>query len=197
MAEKEEIEKLKKEIEELKKKLEESEKLKQEYLAGWQRARADFLNYKKEELERVGNLVKVATENLILELLPILDNFDIAEKNLPKEKKEDPNIKGFLQIKKQILDFLKKQGVEEIKTVGEKLNLQFHEVVEEVDTDEVETGYIVEEVQKGYKLLKISKFYFTICLSILRRREHEAYYLPCNGTNNGIYQRPSFMGLTY
>ncbi|HDM31885.1 MAG TPA: nucleotide exchange factor GrpE [bacterium] len=152
MAEKEEIEKLKKEIEELKKKLEESEKLKQEYLAGWQRARADLLNYKKEELKRVGNLVKVATENLILELLPILDNFDIAEKNLPKEKKEDPNIKGFLQIKKQILDFLKKQGVEEIKTVGEKLNLQFHEVVEEVDTDEVETGYIIEEVQKGYKI---------------------------------------------
>jgi len=152
MAEKEEIEKLKKEIEELKKKLEESEKLKQEYLAGWQRARADFLNYKKEELKRVGNLVKVATENLILELLPILDNFDIAEKNLSKEKREDPNIKGFLQIKKQILDFLKKQGVEEIKTVGEKLNLQFHEVVEEVDTDEVETGYIIEEVQKGYEI---------------------------------------------
>ena len=152
MEEKKETEKLKKEIEELKKKLEETEKLKKEYLAGWQRARADLLNYKKEELERVGNLIRVANENLIFELLPILDNFDVAEKKLPENLKKDPNFQGILQIKKQILDFLKKHGVEEIESVGKKFDPKFHEVVEEVETDKFETGQIVEEVQKGYKI---------------------------------------------
>jgi len=149
---KKEIENLKKENEELKKKLQETEKLKQEYLAGWQRARADLLNYKKEEMERVGHLIEIANENLIFEFLPILDNFEIAEKSLPENLKEDKNVKGLLQIKRQILDFLKKKGVEEIETVGEKLDLKYHEVVGEVDTDEFETGTIVEEVQKGYKI---------------------------------------------
>jgi Molecular chaperone GrpE (heat shock protein) len=63
-----------------------------------------------------------------------------------------PEIKGFLQIKKQILEFLKKYGVEEIKSVGEKFDPVFHEVVEEIDTDKFETGTIVEEIQKGYKI---------------------------------------------
>ena len=147
-----EIENLKKEIEALKKKLQETEKLKNEYLAGWQRARADFLNYQKEEMERIGNLIKISNQNLISEILPILDNFDIAEKNLPKNLKEDQHVKGLLQIKSQILNFLKKYGVEEIKTVGEKLNLMYHEVVGEVESEEFETGTIVEEVQKGYKI---------------------------------------------
>jgi molecular chaperone GrpE len=145
-------EELKKEIEELKKKLEEVEKLKNEYLAGWQRARADFLNYKKEELERLGEMVKYAGENLILKILPILDNFEIAEKKLPENLKNDENVKGILQIKNQILNFLKEQGVEEIKSVGERFDPNFHEVVEEVEAKDKEPGTIVEEIQKGYKI---------------------------------------------
>jgi molecular chaperone GrpE len=145
-------EELKKEIEELKKKLEETEKLKNEYLTGWQRARADLINYKKEEMERVGSFIKIAQEGLIFEILPILDNFDIAEKKIPNELKENENVKGLLQIKQQILDFLKKKGVEEIKSIGKKFNPAYHEVVGEIDTDQFETGTIVEEVQKGYKI---------------------------------------------
>jgi molecular chaperone GrpE len=147
-----EIDELKKKIEELEQKLKESETLKNEYLAGWQRARADLINYKKEELERIGDFIKRANENLIFEFLPVLDNFDNAEKVISPEKKEVPEIKGFLQIKKQILEFLKKYGVEEIKSVGEKFDPVFHEVVEEIETDKFETGTIVEEIQKGYKI---------------------------------------------
>jgi molecular chaperone GrpE len=146
----EEIEKLKKEIEELKKKLEDTEKLKQEYLKGWQRERADFLNYRMEEEKRFEEFFERKKEKLILEFLPILDNFEIAKKSVGNEK--DPKIEGFLQIERQILEFLKKLGLEEIKTEKEKLNLLEHEVVEEIDTDEFETGTVIEEIQKGYKL---------------------------------------------
>ena len=151
-------------LEDLKKKLEECQKLKDEYLAGWQRARAELLNYKKEELERIGELIKYADIGLILKILPILDNFDLAEKNLPENLKKDENpegepsvpygasVKGFLQIKRQLEDFLKKEGVEEIKSVGEKFDPNFMEVVEEVEGTNTDSGIVIEEIQKGYKI---------------------------------------------
>ncbi len=137
-------------MEELKKKLEECQKLKEEYLAGWQRARADLLNYKKEELERIGELIKYADIGLISKILPILDNFELAEKKLPENLKNDENIKGLLLIKNQIEDFLKSQGVEEIKSVGERFDPNFQEVIEEVEVEGKESGIVLEEVQKGY-----------------------------------------------
>ncbi len=149
---KKEIEELRKRVEELEKKLKETEQLKDQYLEGWQRARAELLNYKKEEMERIGGLIELAKESLIFEFLPILDSFDLAEKSIKEEVKNQQEVKGFLQIKKQILEFLKKHGVEEIASVGQKFDPSLHEVVAEIDTDEFETGTILEEVQKGYKI---------------------------------------------
>jgi len=139
-------------LKELKQKLQDCEKLKAEYLAGWQRARADFLNYKKGDLQRIGEIVKYADTGLILKLLPILDNFELAEKQLPERLKKDKNIKGLLQIKNQLQDFLKAQGVEEIKALGEEFDPNLHEVVGEVEIEDKKSGLIVEEIQKGYKL---------------------------------------------
>ena len=151
-------------IEDLKKQLKECQKLKDEYLAGWQRARADFLNYKKEELERIGQLIKYADAGLILKILPILDNFEIVEKKIPANLKNDENpegkpsasygasIKGLLQIKTQIRDFLKSQGVEEIKCLGKKFDPNFQEIVEEIELKDKESGIVIEEIQKGYKI---------------------------------------------
>ena len=139
-------------IEESEKKLAECQKQKDRYLTGWQRARADFLNYKKEEMERIGEILKYAGEELILKILPILDNFDLAEKKLPENLKDDENVKGILQVKNQILVFLKNQGVEEIKAVGEYFDPNFHEAAEMVDLKEEASGKVVEEIKKGYKL---------------------------------------------
>jgi len=155
---------MEKEIEELKKQLEECQKLREEYLAGWQRARADFLNYKKEEIERIEEILKYADVGLILKILPILDNFEIAEKKLPENIKNEENVKGILQIKNQILEFLKNQGVEEIKAIGEAFDPNLHEVMEEIEPafapasaeatagKEIKSGVIIEEIQKGYKI---------------------------------------------
>lgn len=148
-------------VEEPKKQLKECEKQKAEYLAGWQRARADFLNYKKKEMERIEEFLKYANEELILKILPVLDSFDFAEKKLSENLKNDEYVKGVLQIKTQFQSFLKSQGVEEIKSVGEKLDPNFHEVVGEVETKEQEAGIVIEETQKGYlingKLLRPTK----------------------------------------
>lgn len=138
--------------EELQKKLESCEAQKAEYLAGWQRARADFINYKKEEMERISELIGYAKEEFLLQTIAFLDNFDIAEKKLPESLRNDEHAKGILQVGAQMRDFLKNQGVQEVKTVGEKFDPNFHEAVEEVEKEGIASGIIIEEVQKGYTI---------------------------------------------
>jgi molecular chaperone GrpE len=96
--------------------------------------------------------LKYAFQGFILKILPILDNFRVIENNLSEEKKKDENIKGLLQMKIQLHDFLKKQGVEEIKCLGEKFNPEFQEVAEEIEIKDKESGVVIEEMQKGYKI---------------------------------------------
>lgn len=132
--------------------MEKKRKKEQEYLESWKRERAAFLNYKKEEAERVGEFVKFANQELILKILPILDNIYIAEKKLPRELKGNLWVQGFLKTKTQILDFLENQGVEEMKCLGKKFDPNLQEAVEKVEAEGKEEGIIIEEIKKGYTL---------------------------------------------
>ncbi len=136
----------------IKEELEECQKIKEEYLANWKRERADFLNYKKGETERMEEFLKYVNVNLILKILPILDNIYIAEKKIPEELKNNQWIEGFLKIKNQFEDFLKERGIEEIKSLGKKFDPNFHEAVETAETKGKESGIIVDEIKKGYKI---------------------------------------------
>ncbi len=163
-------------LEEIEQKLKECQKLRDEYLAGWQRARADFLNYKKEEAERLEKVKEFAEDNLILKILKVVDNLERAKKEIPEDVKNSGWIKGFFQIENQLKSFLKNEGVEEINPEGERFDPNFHEAVEEVrektekedagtertDTEPKrednkaersisETGKVVEVLEKGYK----------------------------------------------
>ncbi len=129
-----------------------------EYLAGWQRAKADYINLQREHEQKIADYFKFANEGLILELLPILDSFDAALKNGPKDA-ERLGQDGIKQLYNQLLSVLKNNGLEEIKALGEKFNPELHEAVEVVKSDKEEgtcpersRGVIIEEVQKGYKL---------------------------------------------
>jgi len=142
----------KKDIDKLKKELEEAKRKAEENLAGWKRALADYANFKKREEEAKKELIKFANENLILEILPIFDNFQNAYKSLPKDLEKNNWVEGIKYIKLQFENILKKIGVEEIKTVGEKFNPELHEAVEKVKINEKKSGVVVDEVSKGYKL---------------------------------------------
>ena len=128
--------------EEIEKQLEECEKKKQEYFSGWQREKADFINYKNKESERMANLIEIIKEDIFSKILPIIDNFTLAEKAI---NKKDKNTEGLLLIKKQLEDILKNEGVEEIPC--DKFNPCIHEAIEEIDGNEEK----LEEIQKGYK----------------------------------------------
>jgi len=147
-------------IEDIRKKLTECEKLKEEYLAGWQRSRADFLNFKKEEFERIEKIREFAENELILKIIKILDDLERAKKEIPENLKDSDWLQGFFQIENQFKNFLKGEKIEEINPKGEKFNPNFHEAVEEIEKREEkegeeeekeESGKIVEVLEKGYK----------------------------------------------
>ena len=130
----------------------ECEKLRDEYLAGWQRAKADFLNYKKEEITRISDLMNFAKAQWILGVLPTIDNWERALLHTPEDLKESEWVRGIKQIESQLKDFLKSEGVEEIKTAGEVFNPELHEAIEEEENDSGESGEILEVLEKGYTL---------------------------------------------
>lgn len=120
-----------------------------EYLDGWQRARAELINYKKDEAKRFQEIAKFANENLIRELLVVLDSFDLAVAALEKEGKAE---RGFYLIKAQFEDTLKNFGLEKVVvSTGQAFDPSLHEAVAEVESDKT-SGTIVEEVDKGYYL---------------------------------------------
>lgn len=152
---------MEKEFEKLKKQLEKCEQERDEYLDGWKRARADFLNYKKEEAGRIENLMWHVQGDLTTSVLPALDDIERAEKGISEEKKKEREMAGVIQAMRCLREALKKQGVEEIIAEGKKFNPEFHEAVGEVEMEGKESGYIAEVVEKGYlfrgKLLRPAK----------------------------------------
>jgi len=146
MAEKEEINKIKE-------KLKKCEEERNEYLAGWQRERANFLNYKKEEAQRLKEFLEYANQELIEKILVVLDSFDMAKKEIKNHTdKENKILQGFLHIESQLKDILRKEGLERIDVkIGGKFDPRLHEAVGMVETDRFEEGTIVEVVQNGYK----------------------------------------------
>ncbi len=129
---------LKKLREKLKKAVEE----KQEYLEGWQRARADFVNYKREEVLLHSDKVMRVKAEFVEQLLPTLDAFEMALKH---DTGEELKI-----IYKQLLDSLKKIGVEQFGVAGEKFDHHKHEALGQTGDGEK----VVEVMRSGYSIGK-------------------------------------------
>lgn len=114
------------------------------------RALADLQNYRKRITEERAQFVSFANVGLILELLPILDNFQRAFLHVPEEVEKTEWFKGALQIEQQLVALIRKQGVVEMSpSLGQKLDPKIHEAVA---TGLGEKDVIIEEFEKGYML---------------------------------------------
>lgn len=138
-------------IVDLENKLEEEKKKSEEYLNNWKRAQADFINYRRRESELFEDMMDSQKASLIMELIPIYETLGLAVEHFPKEMEKSEWAMGVCQIKIQLESILKKKGLEEIKSVGEKFNPDVHDAVDMVESEKPE-GEILEEVQKGFKL---------------------------------------------
>jgi molecular chaperone GrpE len=141
--------KLKKVKEELKK----CQKEKEEYLNGWQRSKADFVNFKKRAEEDKKILRKYANEDLVLSILPTLDNFEAALKDHGESEEIKKWKVGFEHVYNQLKKTLESIGVEELNPVGEMFAPTEHEAVEEIKTEDKKQDHkVAEVVMKGYKM---------------------------------------------
>lgn len=120
-----------------------------EYLDGWQRARAELVNYKKDEAKRMDDMMKFSNGSLMRELIMVIDNFELAIMALEKQGAVE---KGIYLIKAQLEDILKQYGLEKMAvTVGEQFDPTKHEAMASVES-ELASGSIVEEIERGYYL---------------------------------------------
>jgi len=142
----------KKGLEDLEKEMKECKKLREEYLAGWQRSKADFLNYQKEVDKRVGMTLSLTRIKWILKMLDIHDNLERAREHVPKKLENIDWVKGVLQIESQFHGFFKENGVERIDPEGKQFDPNFHEAIEQIEIKGKESGIIVEVLEKGYML---------------------------------------------
>lgn len=119
-----------------------------EYLEGWQRAKADLANHRKDEVKRFEEMAQYIAAGLIQDLLPVLDSFDLALGHTADKEME----RGIILIRSQFLEILKRRGIEEIHVKkGEAFNPEQHESIGEMASTEP-AGTIAEEAQKGYML---------------------------------------------
>lgn len=117
--------------------------------ADLQRVQAEFQNYKRREAEVKAELTAHAKRDVILQLLPLLDNIDRALAHRPEELADNAWAGGVEAVGKQAGDVLSKLGITRIETVGQPFNPDLHEAIS-YDDGEGETEVVVEELQPGY-----------------------------------------------
>lgn len=118
--------------------------------AGWQRTQADFVNYKKQSADERVKLIASASSDLIYDLLPVLDHFQLAAKHLPTDLEKNDWAIGIQHIEKQLETILSENGLERIPSFDSEFDPNIHEAVEEIESDKP-SGTIVDEILSGYK----------------------------------------------
>lgn len=127
-------------VKKLKEKLKIAEDKAKEYLDGWQRAQADFVNIRKRDEEAKVEFLKFAKGDLIEQLMPVLDSLELAGGH------SEP-------IRKQFLQILKANGLEELNPIGQEFNPREHEAIGSIKTEKQNEDHkILEVLQKGYIL---------------------------------------------
>jgi molecular chaperone GrpE len=145
-------------IKKLRAKLKKSQADAQEYLTGWQRAKADFVNARKRDEEERKEFIKFSNERLIESLIPVLESFDLAMSNKEAWEKADKNWRiGVEYIANQLKRTLADAGLEEIDPIGLKFDPARDEAAEYVPVaTQAEDHVITHVIQKGYSLNKKS-----------------------------------------
>ena len=137
------------EVESLKEALAEEKKRSEKYLANWQRAEADFVNFKKRAEQERSEMAKFANTMLILNLLPVLDDLERAFASVSPKLAGLTWVDGVRLIHRKLETVLEAQGLSKIEALGQDFDPNLHEAVMYGEGDE---GKVVEEIQKGYKL---------------------------------------------
>jgi len=124
-----------------------------ENLDGWQRARAEFANYKRRvEAERT-ELAASAGAEALKRVLPAVDDFERAMQTMPDDLKDNPWVNGVLMVQRKLNAALEQSGITPIATnPGDTFDPNVHEAITHEDSDQFGSEQIIGEVQRGYKI---------------------------------------------
>ena len=142
-----------KKIEELTGQLDTIKKQNEEYLDGWKRAKADYINFKNDQEKRSKELAQFASISLVMQLLPIAEHFRKAFACLTDDLKLSEWVRGIEQIYRQFKDALKGMGIEEVAgVVGTAFDPAHHLAVGNEQRDDLDDGIVSQEIETGYLL---------------------------------------------
>lgn len=136
-------------VEALKKAFAEEEAKAVKYLANWQRAQADFVNFKRRTEQEKGDIIRLANAGLIFNLLSVVDDMERALDNIPDKLAGSKWVDGIVLIYRKFTAILEANGISEMKALGEQFDPSLHEAVMQV---EGESDKVIAVVQKGYML---------------------------------------------
>lgn len=139
-------------LKKLRDELKEAQAKRDEYLAGWQREKADAINARKDALAQGERRAERALESFVEELLPVLDSFDLATGSEQWLDMDENWRSGIDMIRNQLTDVLARNNVVRFGKVGEMADHTQYEVVQEVDDVAGESGEIVKILRYGYRM---------------------------------------------
>lgn len=141
-------------IKKLRGKLKDAEGKAQEYLNGWQREKADFINLRKRDDEAKHEFLKFAKAEIVSDILPVLDSYELATSNKASwESAPAEWRKGIESIFSQLQNTLENHGIEKIYPLGETFDPKIHEAVSMTPvTDKEKDHTVVQVLQTGYRL---------------------------------------------
>lgn len=114
------------------------------------RQMAEFDNFRKRTEKEKAQMFDMGAKTIIEKVLPVVDNFERGLAAVPEEQKEDAFVTGMDKVYKQMMTEFEAVGVKAIETAGQEFNPELHNAVMQVENEELESGTIAEELQKGY-----------------------------------------------
>ncbi len=123
-----------------------------EYLDGWQRARAEFANYKRRTEREMAEIRGRIRGDMLVRILPVIDDLERALRDRPTEVEAGSWANGIELIYRKLLALLETEGVQEIEAQGEQFDPKLHEALSHEESEERAEGEIIDVIQKGYRM---------------------------------------------
>ena len=111
---------------------------------------AEFENFRKRSEKEKSQMFEIGAKTVVEKMLPVIDNFERGLQGVPEEEKDAPFVQGVELVYKQLLTVFDELEVKPIDAVGTEVDPNLHNAVMMVDNDELESGMVAEEMQKGY-----------------------------------------------
>lgn len=116
------------------------------------RARADLDNFRKRSLREKEDAIRYANNGLLEKLLPVIDNFELGLEAARNATDAASVLQGMTMVHRQLQDFIRSQGLEEVPAEGESFDPNKHDAVSQEFSAEIAEGQVIRQVRKGYKL---------------------------------------------